>query len=592
MGSDCSIIPTCLNVSSCSGHGKCVNFDVCKCDKDWTGKDCSQYSCSDLDRCSDHGRCVNVYQCECNAGWTGITCAIPDCPDVHQCSGNGTCVAPNKCQCYPGYSGNGCLDSADCNMLANCSNHGDCVSGDGANSSCRCYDGFQGVDCGQPTCTELNNCSNHGICKEAGFCECDIGFSGSDCSNASCEALNFCSGHGECTGYDLCNCEASWYGAACSTPDCSALSDCSKQGVCLAPNKCDCYPGYDGIKCDKPATPNFYPPVFSSPVYNLSVYENATLGSFVGQVNASDLDQGRNGDVMYFLSNDAGGLFTVEGESGKIFTSKSLRYDELKTDFAILGVRASDNGKPMKFDSCELYIRIIDVNDNCPIFDPFLQTSYNISVNTKIGAVIANVSAVDKDNGVNGDVRYNLENGNGTFSIEWLTGSIRLMLLVRPISYQVVVIARDQGTPSCSTSLKLVFNVTERETPEPTEVTTSAEVSTTVTTTTKPVTTPSEPNIIHSGNDSLRLESVLLIAGCSIGICLLAAISTVIIIRIKRKRKANNTTVDKINTLPRASQMMTGSRNRVSPDFQDDQHDMELQVWTNIHANRGLNEFP
>lgn len=236
----------------------------------------------------------------------------------------------------------------------------------------------------------------------------------------------------------------------------------------MAPNKCECYPGYDGIKCDKRATPNIYPPVFSSPVYNVSVYENATLGSFVGQVNASDLDQGRNGEVMYLLSNDVGGVFTVEGGSGKIFTSSSLIYNILKTDIVILDVTAFDNGKPMKIASCKVYIQIIDVNDNCPIFDQFLQTSYNISVNTKNGTVVANVSAVDKDNGVNGEVRYHLTNGNQMFAIDWLTGAIRVMYRVQPISYHVFVIARDQGTPSCSTSLKIVLNGLEKETPEQT----------------------------------------------------------------------------------------------------------------------------
>ena len=55
-GRDCSIIPTCSNVSDCSGRGICIDYDVCKCDKEWTGKDCTQFSCGSLDHCS--GRSV------------------------------------------------------------------------------------------------------------------------------------------------------------------------------------------------------------------------------------------------------------------------------------------------------------------------------------------------------------------------------------------------------------------------------------------------------------------------------------------------------------------------------------------------------
>ena len=53
-GHDCSVIPTCSNVSDCSKRGICVDFDVCKCQEDWTGKDCTQFSCESLDYCSSN----------------------------------------------------------------------------------------------------------------------------------------------------------------------------------------------------------------------------------------------------------------------------------------------------------------------------------------------------------------------------------------------------------------------------------------------------------------------------------------------------------------------------------------------------------
>ena len=60
LGIDCSIVPTCYNVSGCSGRGICIDYDVCKCQKEWTGKNCTQFSCASLDFCS--GRVLRVYQ--------------------------------------------------------------------------------------------------------------------------------------------------------------------------------------------------------------------------------------------------------------------------------------------------------------------------------------------------------------------------------------------------------------------------------------------------------------------------------------------------------------------------------------------------
>jgi hypothetical protein len=209
--------------------------------------------------------------------------------------------------------------------------------------------------------------------------------------------------------------------------------------------------------------------VFASTVYNASVYENASLGSFVVHVNASDLDTGRNGEVMYYLANDIGGIFTIEGSSGKIVSSSSLRYDKVKTDFVILDITASDNGKPMKFASTKVYIRIIDVNDNCPIFDPSLKSSFNISVHTNIGTVIVKVIADDNDNGPNGEVRYHMPYGTANvFTIDWTTGVISVISPVQPLVYHVIVIARDQGKPSCSSIWKLTINGIKENTPQPT----------------------------------------------------------------------------------------------------------------------------
>ena len=51
-GVDCSIVPTCHNVSNCSGNGLCIDFGACHCYKGWTGSNCTEYSCERFDYCS------------------------------------------------------------------------------------------------------------------------------------------------------------------------------------------------------------------------------------------------------------------------------------------------------------------------------------------------------------------------------------------------------------------------------------------------------------------------------------------------------------------------------------------------------------
>lgn len=52
LGDDCSVIPTCTNVSECSGHGTCVHIDKCLCDVGWGGKNCTNSTCEELAYCS------------------------------------------------------------------------------------------------------------------------------------------------------------------------------------------------------------------------------------------------------------------------------------------------------------------------------------------------------------------------------------------------------------------------------------------------------------------------------------------------------------------------------------------------------------
>ena len=73
---------------------------------------------------------------------------------------------------------------------------------------------------------------------------------------------------------------------------------------------------------------------------------------------------------------------------------------------------AIDNGVPQLSSKIDLYIEVVDENDNNPIFD-FGSSDYGLQIevqeNTPAGTVIANVRATDLDSGENGKITYFLD---------------------------------------------------------------------------------------------------------------------------------------------------------------------------------------
>ncbi|XP_072022586.1 uncharacterized protein [Amphiura filiformis] len=286
-GDDCSLIATCYNTLNCSDHGVCIDFDVCDCDYGWNGNFCDMPTCETFSYCSGNGDCVDHDKCNCFSGWKGSSCGMPDCTAVADCSRNGNCIAPDTCECYSEYVGSNCSVPLNCSHLNDCNGNGVCVFEESAEDlTCRCYLGYDGIDCSSLDCSEVNDCTGNGTCVEPNFCVCDLGFTGSECSVYSCETLGFCSGHGSCVEYDVCNCTEGWLGIFCDIPSCHDVNNCSDQGVCIARDLCECYNGYEGIACDEESLPNLATPVFLQSEYNTTIPEHTASGSIILTVQA------------------------------------------------------------------------------------------------------------------------------------------------------------------------------------------------------------------------------------------------------------------------------------------------------------------
>ena len=266
----------------------------------------------------------------------------------------------------------------------------------------------------------------------------------------------------------MCNCNSSWSGPACSIPDCSGVKNCSGQGQCFLVNKCACYPAFDGEYCDQKAKTNINPPTFSQELYNATIKENAPPGTLILHIHANDTDDGRNGEIFYWLLGERSGenLVAVDGASGKVFNLLPFDLEMGHPHIFNMTLLASDNGFPQKWSMTIVQLTVTDENDNCPIF---VEPSGNLRldvVGIKPGSILTKVSATDLDNGVNGDISYSLSN-NDTFNIDSITGVIMVISNPTREEYYLIVGAADKGEISCLTEIQLTVRVINSATTTP-----------------------------------------------------------------------------------------------------------------------------
>ncbi|KAM5240457.1 cadherin-23 isoform 1-T1 [Hipposideros larvatus] len=171
-------------------------------------------------------------------------------------------------------------------------------------------------------------------------------------------------------------------------------------------------------------TPQFKP--FGITYYTEQVLEGATPGTTLIAVAAVDPDKGLNGLITYTLLDQMppGYVQLEDSSAGKVIANRTVDYEEVH--WLNFTVRASDNGSPPRAAEIPVYLEIVDINDNNPIFD---QPSYQEAIfeDVPVGTVILRVTATDADSGNYAVIEYGLGNGEGKFSINPTTGDIYVL---------------------------------------------------------------------------------------------------------------------------------------------------------------------
>ncbi|XP_065699325.1 cadherin-23 isoform X7 [Patagioenas fasciata] len=190
-------------------------------------------------------------------------------------------------------------------------------------------------------------------------------------------------------------------------------------------------------------TPRFRP--FGVTYFTERILEGATEGTTLISVSAVDPDKGANGQITYELLNlSPEGYACLEDQSaGKVVANRTVDYEEVQ--WLNFTVRASDNGSPRKSTEIPVYLQIVDINDNNPIFS---QPSYQKAVfeDVPLGTVILRVKATDADSGRFALIQYSLGDGEGKFGINPNTGDIYILSALdreKKDHYTLTAVARD-----------------------------------------------------------------------------------------------------------------------------------------------------
>uniref|UniRef100_A0A8D8W2C8 Protocadherin-16 n=1 Tax=Cacopsylla melanoneura TaxID=428564 RepID=A0A8D8W2C8_9HEMI len=213
-------------------------------------------------------------------------------------------------------------------------------------------------------------------------------------------------------------------------------------------------------------------PIFNQSRYFASVPENATIGTSIFQVFATDADAGANGEVEYSINrrqSDKDGHFNIDPKTGLIFVNKALDFETKEVHELV--VVARDKGLQPLETTAFVSIKVTDVNDNQPTINVIFlsdDATPKISEIAQPGEFVARISVNDPDSKTEySNVNVTLEGGEGHFGLATQDNIIYLVIVSLPIdreqkpNYTLSVIATDTGSPPLHASKTFELKVTD-----------------------------------------------------------------------------------------------------------------------------------
>ncbi|KAK1343379.1 LOW QUALITY PROTEIN: hypothetical protein QTO34_016159 [Cnephaeus nilssonii] len=208
-------------------------------------------------------------------------------------------------------------------------------------------------------------------------------------------------------------------------------------------------------------------PSFQQSEYEVRIFENSDNGTVVIRLNASDPDEGINQEVSYSFNSFVPPMvidqFSIDSKSGEIRIRKNLDFEKVSS--YKIRIDATDRGHPPMAGHCTVLVKVLDINDNAPQIS-LTSVSFPVSEDAPLGSVIALISVYDQDAGVNGQVTCLLM-PHGPFRLVSTFKNYYSLVLDSALDrekvshYELVVTARDQGSPSLSATASVSVEVAD-----------------------------------------------------------------------------------------------------------------------------------
>ena len=212
---------------------------------------------------------------------------------------------------------------------------------------------------------------------------------------------------------------------------------------------------------------NIHPPRFDSFYVEAQVPENMPIGSHVTKVTAKDFDKEGSDDSRISYSIRAGdGLnsFSID-DSGNIRTLVVLDRESKRNYW--LTVYAQDHGASPLFSKLEIFVEVLNVNDNIPLtlFPVYFPA---IMENSKPSTPIVTLEAFDGDLDMDQQIGFEIISGDpqSLFSINSTTGQIftttRKLDCETQKEHVLEIRVSDGGQPPLNSTTRVIVSVIDQ----------------------------------------------------------------------------------------------------------------------------------
>uniref|UniRef100_A0A8C6Y479 Cadherin domain-containing protein n=1 Tax=Naja naja TaxID=35670 RepID=A0A8C6Y479_NAJNA len=210
-------------------------------------------------------------------------------------------------------------------------------------------------------------------------------------------------------------------------------------------------------------------PVFKENDIEVSIPENAPVGTSVSQLHATDADLGSNAQIHFYFSSQisslAKRLFAIDNITGLITVKEPL--DREESPVHKLTVLASDGSSTPS--RATVTVNVTDINDNIPSIDTrYIINPVNgtvlLSEKAPLNTKIALITVMDKDADLNGkvtcftdhDVPFRLK---PVFDNQFLLETATYLDYEATREYAIKIVASDSGKPPLNQSAMLLIKI-------------------------------------------------------------------------------------------------------------------------------------